>query len=258
MEKSSKDVVPGAVFGRWTVLETNVVNPQSKAKKPPRMAFCQCICGRTRYKEYRDLYSGRSLSCGCLRNEITAERNADGHEIKVGTVFGNLTMIQDLSLRKQNSRDKNERWSLCKCVCGNTLEVRNNNLKTGMTKSCGCVNSYGEKRISEILRANNINFATQYSFNDLKGTRDGVLRFDFAVFDNQNQLVELIEFDGRHHYTGPEGHWTRSYTKEIMQENDRRKDEYCHQKGLKLVRIPYYDIDKLSLETLELSWLIDK
>lgn len=255
MKKSSKDVVVGAAFGRWTVLQTDVINPKSKAQKPPKMAYCQCSCGRTRYKEYRDLYSGRSQSCGCLRNELTAERNAQGHEIAIGTVFGNLTVIQDLGLRKQNSRDKNEKWSLCKCACGNTLEVRNNNLKTGMTKSCGCINSYGEKRISEILRENNINFATQYIFSDLKGTRDGALRFDFAVFDDNNVLVELIEFDGRHHYTGPEGHWTQSDTKEIMQENDCRKDEYCHEKGLKLVRIPYYDINKLSLETLELSHL---
>ena len=31
--------------------------------------LCQCECGTQRYKDYRDLYDGRSLSCGCRRNE---------------------------------------------------------------------------------------------------------------------------------------------------------------------------------------------
>jgi hypothetical protein len=41
MEKlTSKDIVVGAKFNRWTVLETNVINPASKAKNPPKMALC--------------------------------------------------------------------------------------------------------------------------------------------------------------------------------------------------------------------------
>lgn len=71
---STKDVIPGAKFGRWTVLEIGVINPNPKAKKPPKTAKCQCECGTIRYKEYRDLYSGRSLSCGCLRAEMLTEK----------------------------------------------------------------------------------------------------------------------------------------------------------------------------------------
>ena len=50
-KKTSKDIVVGAKFGRWTILEINVKNPNSKAKNPPRTALCQCECGKTRYKE---------------------------------------------------------------------------------------------------------------------------------------------------------------------------------------------------------------
>ena len=83
------------------------------------MALCQCECGTQRYKEYRDLYSGRSLSCGCLRAEQLTEKNCQKGEIEIGTKFGYLTMVKDLGYRQQNSRDKRARWSLCQCVCGN-------------------------------------------------------------------------------------------------------------------------------------------
>lgn len=253
MQKSSKDVKIGAKFGRWTVLEIDVINPKSTAKKPPKMALCKCECGTQRYKEYRDLYSGRSLSCGCLRAEQLTEKNCQKGEIEIGTQFGCLTVIQDLGYRKQNSRNKRARWSLCQCSCGTKIEVSNNNLRSGNTKSCGCVNSFGENEIRKLLIKNNINFATEYIFNDLKGTRGGHLRFDFAIFDNNNQLIELIEFDGRQHFEGPDGIWTQSYSKEIIEENDNRKNEYCKKHNIKLVRIPYYQLSKLSLDLLGLE-----
>ena len=173
-KRTSADVVVGAKFGRWTVLEVNVKNPESKAKKVPRQALCQCECGTLRYKTYSALYTGTSQSCGCARNEQLAIRNTErGSQINIGDQFGELTVIKDLGMRKQQSRDKNERWSLCRCSCGNEIEVRNNNLKTGTSKSCGCVKSRGERAIADLLRANNINFAIQYTFPDLKTENNG-------------------------------------------------------------------------------------
>lgn len=250
---TSKDVVPGAKFGRWTVLKINVKNPNSKAKNPPRTALCQCECGQTRYKEYRDLYSGRSLSCGCLRTEQVIQRNFEKGIIEPGTRFGYLTYIKDLGYRKQQSRDQNIRWGLCKCICGREVEISHNNLKSGGTKSCGCINSRGEAKIIQILLKNNINFATEYTFNDLKGARNGSLRFDFAIFDLDNTLIKLIEFDGRQHVYGPDGSWSQCYPKELLQENDRRKNEYCKIHNIELIRIPYYDIDKIDLKYLGLE-----
>ena len=253
MEKlTSKDIVIGAKFNRWTVLETNVINPASKAKNPPKMALCQCECGTKRYKEYRDLYSGRSISCGCFRAEQITEKNCQKGGIELGTKFGYLTMIEDLGYRQQQSRNKRERWSLCQCVCGTKIEVSNNNLKSGGTKSCGCIKSYGEAAIRKILLDNNINFATEYTFDDLKGERGNPLRFDFAIFDDKNNLIQLIEFDGRQHYEGPDGTWKQSYSKEKLQEYDNRKNIYCQEHNIKLIRVPYFELSKLSLEYLQL------
>lgn len=50
--------------------------------------------------------------------------------------------------------------------------------------------------INNLLIENNINYKKEYSFIDLKGIKGGPLRFDFAIFDDNNNLIELIEFDG--------------------------------------------------------------
>lgn len=248
-KKTSKDIVVGAKFGRWTILETNVKNPNSKAKNPPRTALCQCECGKTRYKEYRDLYSGRSLSCGCLRTEQVIQRNFEKGIIEPNTKFGHLTFIKDLGYRPQKSRNKNERWALCQCDCGNQIEVSNNNLKSGATTSCGCVKSRGERIIADILRENNINFATQYSFQDLKTPKGGSLKFDFAIFKD-NKLYKLIEFDGRQHFFGPDAKWSHSDSLETIKFRDNLKDEYCIKNNISLLRIPYTEIGNITIEML--------
>ena len=51
-----------------------------------------------------------------------------------GKTFGNLLVVgKDL-----NNTTNRSKW-LCKCICGNTLSVRSNSLRTGNTKSCGCL-----------------------------------------------------------------------------------------------------------------------
>ena len=243
----------GDKYGRWTVLEINTINPNCTAINPPKMAKCQCECGTIRYKEYRDICSGRSLSCGCLRTEQVIERNIKKGIIPIGTRFGHLVVIEDLGLRKQASRNKQARWSKCKCDCGTIIEVLNNNLKTGCTQSCGCIKSRGETIIRKILLENNINFATQYTFNDFIGERGNKYKFDFAIFTKNNELYELIEFDGRQHYFGPDATWSQSESLEKIQERDKIKNQYCINNNIKLIRIPYYNIGKINLQLLELE-----
>jgi hypothetical protein len=57
---------------------------------------------------------------------------------------------------KKTSNGSTQIYWECECSCGNKIIVRGESLKTGNTKSCGCVKSFGEQKISEILRKNNI------------------------------------------------------------------------------------------------------
>ena len=187
--------------------------------------LCKCNCGKEVILKSSAIRNGNTKSCGCLKKKKLAERNAKNSSVKVGNRYGKLVIIKDLGMRKQESRNKMERWSLCQCDCGSApIEVKNNMLQTGWKKSCGCLQSQGEFIIEKILQENEINYIKEYKFNDLKNIQP--LRFDFAIFNN-NTLQFLIEFDGKQHYTGPEASWKNTRTLEEIQYADNLKNEYC-------------------------------
>ena len=242
----------GEQYGRWTVLECGVFDPNSKAQRKVKKCLCECSCEKhtQRYLTPYQLVTGKSQSCGCLHNELLAKRNMENSSVKIGNKYGKLTVIADLGLRKQKSRNKNERWSLCQCDCGSLpIEVRNNELQSGWKKSCGCLSSYGEFRIKQILQENNVNFAQQYSFSDLRTEANGVLKFDFAIFKD-NKLSYLIEFDGRQHYEGFDNNWSQAASLETIQHRDNLKNEYCKKNNIILKRIPYFDLTTFSYEDI--------
>lgn len=109
--------------------------------------------------------------------------------------------------------------------------------------------SKGEEKIEKLLRSHRISFQREVSFSDLKSLKGNLLRFDFAVFKGK-QLVCLIEFDGEQHF-----HRVPYFQKTISefkqtQEWDRRKNAYCLRKKIPLIRVPYWDYDNLTFESL--------
>lgn len=52
-----------------------------------------------------------------------------------GQKFGRLTIIS-----KMNNYHKKRVWWLCICDCGNLVEISGTTLRSGHTKSCGCLN----------------------------------------------------------------------------------------------------------------------
>lgn len=210
--------------------------------------LCQCECGEKIIVKGQAIRNGNTKSCGCLRKKLLAERNSNNSSVQVGQKYGKLTIIKDLGMRKQASRDKNERWSLCQCDCGSEpIEVKNNMLQSGWKKSCGCLQSQGEFVIEKILKENNIQYIKEYSFDDLKVVNK--LRFDFAIFSN-NLLCFLIEFDGRQHFDGPEAMWRNTHSLEEIQRYDKLKNDYCKKHQYTLKRIPYTDINNISYEKI--------
>lgn len=91
---------------------------------------CRCDCGNE--KDIKGICLTRSTqptrSCGCLQREKTSETNRK--EDLTGKVFGRLTVLQ---------RDAESAKWICKCSCGNITKVTTTHLKSGHTKSCGCL-----------------------------------------------------------------------------------------------------------------------
>jgi hypothetical protein len=137
-------------------------------------------------------------------------------------------------------------------ICGHEWDVFPNAFKDAGSRCPKCtVMSKGEQIIYDSLTERNINFTNEYTFDDCKNIYS--LPFDFAIQNNNDEVVFLIEFDGIQHYESIEwfgGEEILKYT----QYNDSIKDDYCKENNLKLLRIPYWDIDKI--ETILDTYLI--
>lgn len=84
---------------------------------------CMCDCGNVVNIAQGNLHSGNSKSCGCEKYSYKDMR---------GQSFGRL-LVQELVGRKNNVVV----WR-CVCKCGNVVEVKGTNLRSGHTTSCGC------------------------------------------------------------------------------------------------------------------------
>lgn len=78
------------------------------------------------------------------------------------------------------------------------------------------------------------------------------LRFDFILYNNDNSINRIIEFDGRQHKYGPDtNYWEHSTdTLKSIKEKDNLKNDFCLKHNYPLVRIPYTKLDNLTIDDL--------
>lgn len=107
--------------------------------------------------------------------------------------------------------------------------------------------SRGEIKIEEILSNAGFNFKEEYSFPDLISSNGRPLRFDFAVFDDNDELDFLIEYQGIQHYEAKSKFGGYSGLRK-QQYNDMQKREYCRKHNIILIAIPYIDEGRLNYD----------
>lgn len=113
----------GKVFGKLKVIEL------SHSHDGNLYWSCLCECGK------ESIVAGHALkrvngtkSCGCLSREL----HSIPDDLK-GKKFGKLTVKEFVETRNRNA------YWLCECSCGNEKVISSCSLKTGHTKSCGCI-----------------------------------------------------------------------------------------------------------------------
>lgn len=237
----------GQQFGRLTVIERGV----GTANNGNAIWICRCECGKYTTVAGNALRrkNNPTKSCGCLRKEIGKRSIKD----LTGQTFGRWTVLY-LTEERQRQRAV---WH-CKCLCGTEKNINAEDLLKGRSLSCGCVKSIGEQNIIKILVENNIEFEREKKFEDLVSPQDNktLLRFDFYL----PTFNRLIEFDGVQHYSFEfKGNWGDKDSIQRLQERDIIKNKYALLKNIDLVRIPYWERDKITLEMiLGNSYLINK
>lgn len=107
--------------------------------------------------------------------------------------------------------------------------------------------SRGEIKIHEILEQSGLDFKEEYIFPGLNSPNGRPLRFDYVIFDDEENIDFIIEFQGKQHYQpsqkfgGKKGFYQQQY-------NDNSKRRFCALHGLKLIEIPYYEENLISYD----------
>jgi hypothetical protein len=86
---------------------------------------CKCDCGKTKEIFAESLKDGDTRSCGCLQRDLWFKD-------LTGERFGSLIA------RKYDIRNGVAYWE-CDCDCGKSKEVKSKSLRSGTTRSCGCL-----------------------------------------------------------------------------------------------------------------------
>lgn len=185
-----KQDLTGQQYGYLTVL-----GKADTPGKKRRYWLCRCRCGNEKIVEESHLKSGHTKSCGCYRREKQRERWLD---LK-GQRYGRLVALRPV----EETGKQTERWE-CICDCGKRCVVSKINLRSGITKSCGCLQA--EQRKKNMRKA--IHFADgtcverisskTLSFSNTTGHR--------GVYSRGNgRFRAAIGFQGKIHYLGTYG-----------------------------------------------------
>jgi hypothetical protein len=229
-QKEAESLV-GQKFGRLKVLK----RVKNRSKKVTWK--CQCDCGNICYITSDHLKTGHSKSCGCIQKENISQRMKVD---LVGKRFGKLTVLNF------DHTDKNGQVWLCQCECGNKCFANTKTLNFKRKQSCGCLTSIAEYELEQYLIKNNYNYKHQYVFKDCKNIRP--LPFDFAIFNDQSEIILLIELQGQQHYYpftfNKEDKETKIMNLKERQRLDDVKRKYCEENRYELLEIKYTDFER--------------
>lgn len=126
IQRTYKDI-SGQKFGRLLVIsrgETKI----SRSRQSKTFWNCLCDCGKEKSILASHLQSGRTISCGCFRIEVIKDKFTEDLS---GQIFNRLTVL------RRSDKGSRVKW-ICKCSCGEVVDVNAHTLKSGVTNSCGC------------------------------------------------------------------------------------------------------------------------
>lgn len=257
--KSQIENLTGQKFGQLQVL---FYYGRDNSNKP--MWTCQCSCGNITNVRAADLKSKKIISCGCWGQKARSQAlhlkalqkkdNPSFYKNLKGQKFNMLTVIQfskEKTLEKNQSKKDNKRayWK-CQCDCGNITYVNTSDLLGGYVKSCGCLKSAGEKKITELLSINNILFEKEKIFQSCVLPSGNKARFDFYINNKY-----LIQYDGEQHFkekASKNSFFTEEKLRKIKQ-SDNFKNQWCRQNNIPLIRIPYTHLENIEIKDLLLE-----
>lgn len=117
----------------------------------------------------------------------------------------------------------------------------NESVKDVYGKCPNCVRRFsnGENKVYNIIRRLGYSIVPEYKFSDCVDVKP--LRFDFALFDSDNKLVCLIEYQGKQHYEYNDFFFEDRQHYERVINRDDIKRKYCKDNKHILIEVPYWE-----------------
>lgn len=130
--KRLSEDLSGRKFNQLTVLH-RVDNYVSPSGTTATQYACLCDCGKESVVRAVNLKSGKTVSCGCSRKKYKGKL-----EDLTGRTFHRWTVMHRAESITEPSGRKATMWH-CRCDCGTEKAIRARTLKSGESKSCGCL-----------------------------------------------------------------------------------------------------------------------
>jgi len=219
------------------LISKEYTNNQSK------LVFSCKFCGNhysTTYTIFRVNKKHQCKECGIniLRNKF--RKTTEEFKKEVYNIDSNFEVLGEY----YNSKTKIEfRYTPTMKI----VKMTPDDFLSGIRGYCISGLSQGELKIKTYLESKKVNFKTQFSFDDLRYKKK--LRFDFAVFNENDKLEFLLEFDGEAHFSptrfGGIDEVKAISNLEQQQIKDNLKNIYCRDNKILLIRIPYWHLEDL-------------
>ena len=187
----------GMTFGRLTIIRKD-------GNINGRTAWlCKCTCGNEKTVITKYLKNGAVKSCGCLKKEQLSSKAKD----YTGQRFG---MLKILAPTEHRDKSGSVLW-LCRCDCGNTVEVSQSALANGNKKSCGCAQEYNKKHINERIKAED--GTSTALLKNRKYRKDNKSGFRGVNKTEDNKYRVFIGFKGKKYSLGTYENYTDAINK---------------------------------------------
>lgn len=131
------------------------------------------------------------------------------------------------------------------CSCGNDFEVTVDHFVAGKYKcnECRVKQSAIADKVELWLNENLVKYVKEKRFDDCVGKSKKTLPFDFYL----PEYNSCIEVDGIGHYRPVAFNGNKQDAEKVYQkrvENDAIKDKYCKDNNIKLLRLPFWVLEK--------------
>jgi predicted Zn-ribbon and HTH transcriptional regulator len=195
------------------------------------------ICGNIYLTKPSNILSKRHV-CTC---PLCSTVSPYTHEEIINEIFG--LVGNEYSVLSQYTAMK-DKIKMRHNNCGHEWWVNSWSFIKNNSRCPVCKNkSKGENKIKNYLNKNNINYQKQYSFKNCRYKRE--LPFDFAIFDEYNNIIRVIEYQGLQHYQivsfGVKNYEKACKNYERTKITDKIKHDYCINNNIPILIIPYWE-----------------